>query len=70
MLPPVTTFLVVYDWACGQVMSVEALEPGDRGGAQRAIVEAGYGDDDSIEVAAVDAESAEAACRAYLDSKP
>ncbi len=65
-MPP---FLLVYDWACGQVVSVEALPDGDRGGAQRVVTEVGYADDDSIDVTVVEAGSAEEARRAYLDSK-
>ena len=43
------SFLVVYDWACGQLVSVEELR--DDGDAASRRAEAAYAGDDSIEVA-------------------
>ncbi len=54
-------YLVVYDWACGQLVSTAAFASPEAADAQRAEVAAAYADDDAIEVAVVLAESAEAA---------
>jgi hypothetical protein len=53
-------YLLVYDWACGQVMSVVAMSSDDAAAFQRGEVASAYADDPSIEVTVVHAESAAA----------
>jgi hypothetical protein len=54
-------YLVVYDWACGQLMSLTAMSSDDAARLQRDEVAAAYADDASIEVSVVHAESPAAA---------
>jgi hypothetical protein len=53
-------YLVVYDWACGQLMSVTAMSSDDAARVQRDEVASAYADDASIEVSVVHAESPDA----------
>ena len=50
-------YLIVYDWACGQVVLAEELSDAEA----HVGAESAHADDDSIEVAVVFAESLEAA---------
>jgi hypothetical protein len=56
-------YLVVYDWACGQLMSMTEFASVEAAEAQRREVAAAYEDDASIEVSVVLGDSAEAARR-------
>jgi hypothetical protein len=53
-------YLVVYDWACGQLMSVTAMSSDDAAWRQRDEVASAYADDASIEVSVVHAASPDA----------
>jgi hypothetical protein len=54
-------YLVIYDWACGQLMSVTAMSSDDAARIQRDEVASAYADDASIEVSVVHASSPDAA---------
>jgi hypothetical protein len=53
-------YLVVYDWACGQLMSVTAMSSDDAAHLQRDEVASAYAEDASIEVSVVHATSPDA----------
>jgi hypothetical protein len=50
-------YLVVYDWACGQLMSLTAMSSDASAALQRDEVASAYADDASIEVSVVHAAS-------------
>ena len=54
-------YLLVWDWACGQLMSLTAMPSDDSAQLQRDEVASAYADDASIEVSVVHAASADAA---------
>ena len=57
MSPSARPFLIVYDWACGQVVLAEELSDAEA----HVAAESAHEDDDSIEVAVVYADSLDAA---------
>ena len=54
-------YLLVWDWACGQLMSLTAMSSDDSAKLQRDEVASAYADDASIEVSVVHAPSPDAA---------
>jgi hypothetical protein len=50
-------YLVVYDWACGQLMSATPMVDDEFAAGQREAVASAYADDPAIEVAIVHAAS-------------
>ena len=54
-------YLLVWDWACGQLMSLTAMSSDDAARLQRDEVASAYADDASIEVSVVHAASPDAA---------
>jgi hypothetical protein len=54
-------YLLVWDWACGQLMALTAMPDDDAARLQRDEVASAYADDASIEVSVVHAESPVAA---------
>jgi len=53
-------YLVVYDWACGQLMSLTVMSSDAAAHLQRDEVASAYADDASIEVSVVHAPSRDA----------